>query len=104
MVYNLCEKKRKERRNTLELKINVLECCMLPSTRTDIFYSVRLPYSKSMMIVFDLLNLGLINQSNIIYKYGVEYLTTQKGRELLRIYSNITNELKQFKEVFDNEL
>jgi predicted transcriptional regulator len=103
MVYNLPEKKRKERRNALELKIDVLECCILPSTRTDIFYSVRLPYTKSMNILNDLINLGLIQPSNNIHSYGVEYLTTTRGGELLRIYSNITNELKEFKEVFEDD-
>ena len=96
MVCNLPEKERRERRNALELKIDVLECCMLPSTRTDISYSIKLPYGKSMIILNDLIDLGLIIPSNKVYSYGVEYLTTTNGGKLLREYNRIQSELKDF--------
>ena len=96
MVCNLPEKKRIERRTALELKIGVLECCMLPFTRTDISYAIKTPYTKSMIILNDLIELGLVIPSNKVYSYGVEYLTTTKGGKLLREYDRIQNELKDF--------
>ena len=86
MAKRVCNKNR---RVLSEIKIAILELCLIPHNRTNIMYGCRLSFKTSMECLNSLIEKGLINISNPVKVYGTEYLTNSEGIKIIIGYNKI---------------
>jgi Predicted transcriptional regulator len=77
-----------EKRDKLDIMINMLEVTLEPCKKTHILYKANLNYYQLNKYLNELLDLGLVKEIQVPYKC---YVTTSKGKEFLLIMKNKSN-------------
>jgi predicted transcriptional regulator len=77
-----------EKRDKLDILINMLEVTLEPCKKTHILYKPNLNYYQLNKYLNELLELGLVKEIQVPYKC---YVTTSKGKEFLLIMKNKSN-------------